>query len=144
VLHGSITCYFVALGPNSPYSAAKPRSGGSDRPLREGKFREAIPKYQEALKTDPKLVAAQAGLVRAYLKADDVSSAAELAKTSLAAQPASPPLLAAMGTVQYRRGEIPEAEKSFLEARKADPNLVDAYLGLAQLVTHRAALSPCL
>ena len=38
-----------------------------------------------------------------------------------------------MGTVQYRRGEIPEAEGSFLKARKLDTNLVQPYLGLARV-----------
>jgi Tfp pilus assembly protein PilF len=43
-----------------------------------------------------------------------------------------------MGSVQYRRGEIPECETSFLNAKKIDPNLVEAYLGLARV--YRTAL----
>lgn len=52
----------------------------------------------------------------------------------MAAQPASADLLGAMSNVQYRRGEIPEAEASFMSAKKSDPNLVDAYLGLARFI----------
>ena len=62
----------------------------------------------------------------------------ELAKSSLTANPGSATLLAAMGNVQYRRGEIPECEASFLNATKIDPNLVEAYLGLARV--YRTAL----
>ncbi len=101
--------------------------------FQSGHFAEAIQKYQQVLKADPKLVPAQAGLIRAYLRDDQPDPAFELAKSSLSAQPNSPPLLAAMGSVQYRRGELPEAEVSFKTAIKNDPNLVEAYLGLAQL-----------
>lgn len=38
-----------------------------------------------------------------------------------------------MAWVRYRRGEIPESEASFLAAKKADPNQVDAYLGLSRV-----------
>ena len=41
--------------------------------------------------------------------------------------------MAAPGQVQYRRGEIPETEGSFIAAKKIDPKLVDTYLGLAQV-----------
>src|ERR1022692_1116151 len=84
--------------------------------FQSGNFADAIVMYQHALKTDPKLVPAQAGLVRAYLRDGQVDSAFDLAKSSLASQPNSALLLAAMGDVQYRRGEIPEAETSFLSA----------------------------
>lgn len=103
-----------------------------------GKFPEAIQKYQQALKADPKLIPAQARLIVAYLRTDQVDLAFDLAKSSLAAQPNSALLLAAMGSVQYRRGELPESEASFLSAKKADPNLVQTYLGLARV--YRTAL----
>jgi len=105
----------------------------ADRLFQSGAFADAILMYQHALKTDPKLIPAQAGLVRAYLRDNQVDAAFELAKTSLAAQPNSAPLLAAMGAVQYRRGEIPEAETSLLSAKKIDPNFVQSYLMLARI-----------
>jgi predicted aspartyl protease/Tfp pilus assembly protein PilF len=110
----------------------------ADRLAQSGAFADAILMYQHALKTDPKLVPAQAGLVRAYLRDNQVDAAFELAKTSLAAQPNSAPLLAAMGAVQYRRGEIPDAETSLLSAKKIDPDMVQSYLVLARL--YRTAL----
>ena len=108
------------------------------RLFQSGHFAEAIQKYQQLLKADPKLVPAQAGLIRAYLREEQVDPAFELAKASLAAEPTSADLLAAMGNVQYRRGEIPESEVSFISAKKSAPNLVDAYLGLARV--YRTAL----
>ncbi len=107
-----------------------------------GNFADAILMYQHALKTDPKLVAAQSGLILAYVRDEQVDAAFDLAKSSLVAQPNSASLLAAMGAVQYRRGEIPEAEASFLSAKKIDPNLVEAYLGLARLYRTALALPP--
>lgn len=106
--------------------------------LQSGNVSGAIQKYQQILKSDPKLVPAQAGLILAYLRQEQVDPAFELAKSSLAAQPNSAQLLAAMGSVQYRRGEIPESEASFISAKKVDPNLVEAYLGLARV--YRTAL----
>ncbi|HEY4933479.1 MAG TPA: aspartyl protease family protein [Terriglobales bacterium] len=105
----------------------------ANQAFQSGNFADAILMYQHALKADPKLVPAQAGLVLAYLRDDQVDAAFELATGSLAAQPNSAVLQGAMGAVQYRRGELPESEKSFLSARKNDPNLVQPYLGLARL-----------
>jgi tetratricopeptide (TPR) repeat protein len=111
----------------------------ANQAFQSGNFSEAIQKYQQALKAEPALIPAQAGLIRAYLRADQVDPAYELAKSSLAANPNSAQLLAAMGSAQYRRGEIPECETSFLNAKKIDPNLVESYLGLAE-VYHTALL----
>lgn len=105
----------------------------ANRLFQSGDFRGAIVMYQHALKTDPKLVPAQAGLVRAYLRDDQVDAAYELARTSLVAQPNSALLLGAMGAVQYRRGEFVASEASFLSARKSDPTVVQPYLGQARL-----------
>jgi predicted aspartyl protease/Tfp pilus assembly protein PilF len=101
--------------------------------FQSGNFADAILMYQHALKTDPKLLPAQAGLIRAYLREDQVDAAFDLATSSLAAQPNSAVLLGVMGAVQYRRGEFPASETSFLSARKIDPNLAQPYLGLARL-----------
>jgi tetratricopeptide (TPR) repeat protein len=103
-----------------------------------GKLSEAIQKYQQILKANPKLVAARAGLVQAYLRDQQLDPALDLAKSSLILQPNSPSLLAAMGSVQYRLGEIPESQTSYLDAQKLDSNLPQPYLGLARL--YRSAL----
>src|SRR5215469_9193050 len=105
----------------------------ANQQFQAGNFTEAIHKYQQALKTEPTLIPAQAGLIRTYLRTDQVDLASDVAKSSLAANANSAQLLAAMGNVQYRRAEIPESEASFKAALKNDPNSVEAYLGLARV-----------
>src|SRR6516162_2258393 len=105
----------------------------ANQQFQAGNFTEAIEKYQQALKAEPTLIPAQAGLIRTYLRTDQVDPAYDVAKSSLAANPNSAQLLAAMGNVQYRRAEIPESEASFKAAIKNDPNSVEAYLGLARV-----------
>jgi tetratricopeptide (TPR) repeat protein len=133
----SLTMAAGCFGQESK-SQLNPDLFAADRLQQSGNIAAAIAKYQDALKRDPGLVPAQAGLVRAYLRDDQVDAAYDLAKSSLAAQPNSATLLSAMGWVQYRRGEITEAEVSFLKAKKVDPNHVDAYLGLNRV--YRTAL----
>ena len=105
----------------------------ANQQFQAGNFSEAISKYQQALKAEPASIPAKAGLVRAYLRTDQVDAAYDLAKSSVAANPNSAPLLAAMGSAQYRLAEIPESEASFKAALKNDPNSVEAYLGLARV-----------
>jgi len=139
VLFASVSLLFSIPCPSQDAQLPEnPELTAANRLVQSGNFADAIVMYQHALKADPKLIPAQAGLVFAYLRDDQVDVATELAKGSLAAQPSSAMLLAAMGTVQYRRGEIPEAEASFLSAKKIDPNLVQPYLGLARV--YRTAL----
>src|SRR5215469_10630230 len=110
----------------------------ANRQFQAGNFTEAIQKYQQALKAEPTLIPAQAGLIRTYLRTDQIDPAYDVAKSSLTANPNSAQLLAAMGNVEYRRAEIPESEASFKAAIKNDPNSVEAYLGLARV--YRTAL----
>jgi hypothetical protein len=110
----------------------------ADQLYRAGKFREAETGYQALLKTDSKLppaemVAAQVGLVRAMLRQQKIDEAFDAANAALAAQPNAAALLSAKGDVQFRRGEMYDAEGSYLTARKLDPQEVHAYLGLARL-----------
>ena len=90
--------------PVQPASAPVPWESSdfaeSIRLYQAGKFIEAIPKYQEALKANPIFVAAQAGLVLANLRLNETDHALELAKTCLSAQPNAALLMAAMGRVQ--------------------------------------------
>lgn len=128
LLFASVPCLTQdAKPPDNPDLAA------ANQLFQAGHFAEAVQKYQQVLKVAPTSVPAQVGLIRAYLRDDQVDNATELAKNSLAANPSSAPIIAATGSVQYRRGELPEAEASFKTAMQDDPNLVEAYLGLARL-----------
>ena len=112
--------------------------GAADQLYRAGKFAEAESSYQAVLKNDSKfmpaeVVLAEVGLARAMLRQQKIDEALDAANTALATEPNSAALLAAKGDVQFRRGEMPDAEGSYLAARKLDPKEVHAYLGLARL-----------
>ena len=100
---------------------------------RAGNFAEAEYSYEVLLKTDPKLVPAQIGLVRSLLGQQNLDEALETVNAALAVQPNSAALLAAKGDVQFRGGEMAQAELSYLAAQKLDPKEVRAQLGLAML-----------
>jgi predicted Zn-dependent protease len=67
------------------------------------------------------LVPAQVGLVRAMLGQQKIDEALDAVNAALAAQPNSAALLAAKGDVQFRRGEMSDAETSYDAAMELDP-----------------------
>ena len=123
----------IVFGDDTKVSAIDPEVAAADQLYRAGKFAEAEASYQALLKTDPKLVPAQVGLVRAMLRQQKIDEAFDAVNAELAAQPNSAALLAAKGDVQFRRAEMPDAVGSYLTAKKLDPKEVHAYLGLARL-----------
>ena len=72
-------------------------------------------------------------MIRSLLRLEKIDEAMSFAKTAVAAQPNSAVLLAAMGEVEFRWGEMSPAEISYRQAIKLDPANVDAYLGLARI-----------
>ena len=56
-------------------AAANPALAAADQLYATGKFAEAADNYQAILKTDPKLVAAQVGLVRSLLREQKIDDA---------------------------------------------------------------------
>ncbi len=114
-------------------AAANPALAAADQLARAGKFAEAETAYRALLRTDGPLVPAQVGLVRALLRQQKVEEALESVNAALTAVAILPSLLAAKGEVQFRRGEMAEAEKSFADAKELDAKEVHAYLGLARL-----------
>ena len=123
----------AAQAGDSQAAPANPALAAADQLYTTGKFAEAADSYQAILKTDPKLVAAQAGLIRSLLREQKVDDAQTAATSALAAQPNSPPLLAVMGDVDFRLAQMPEAEAAYHKALQIDPKQVRAYLGLARL-----------
>src|SRR5260370_647425 len=67
------------------------------------------------------------------LRQQKIDEALDAANAALVVQPNSAALLAAKGDVQFRRGEMSDAEGSYLTAKKLDAKEVHAYLGLAEL-----------
>src|ERR1035437_8214157 len=123
----------LMFGDDAKPPAILPELAAADQLYRAGKFAEAEASYQALLKTDSKLVLAQVGLVRSMLRQQKIDEALDVVNNALAAQPSSAALLAAKGDVQFRLAEMPDAEGSYLTARKLDPKEVRAYLGLARL-----------
>jgi tetratricopeptide (TPR) repeat protein len=126
------------LGDDAKPPATSPELAAADQLYRAGKFVEAEASYQALLKSDSKLVpeqlvAAQVGLVRAMLRQQKIDEALDAVNTALAVQPNAAALLAVKGDVQFRNGEMPDAELSYLAAKKLDAKEVHAYLGLARL-----------
>ncbi|MGZ4835606.1 MAG: TonB family protein, partial [Terriglobales bacterium] len=114
-------------------AASNPDLAAADQLYRTGKFAEAENSFQALLKADPKLVPAHVGLVWTMLRQQKIDESLDAVNAGLAAQPDSAVLLAAKGDVQFRRGEMSDAEKSYLAAKKLNPKEVRAYLGLARL-----------
>ena len=123
----------VVFGDDSKAQPVNPELAAADQLYRAGKFAEAEASYQALLKADANLVPAQVGLVRAMLRQQKIDEALDAVNAALAAQPNAAALLAAQGDVQFRRGEMSDAERSYLAAKKLDPKEVRAYLGLARL-----------
>src|SRR5208282_1066355 len=123
----------LMFGDDTELPAIGPAVAAADQLYRAGKFAEAEASYQALLKTDSKLVPAQVGLVRAMLRQQKIDEALDAVNTALAAQSNSAALLAAKGDVQFRRAEMPDAELSYLAAKKLDHKEVHAYLGLARV-----------
>jgi tetratricopeptide (TPR) repeat protein len=128
----------MAFGDDAKPQVIKPDLAAADQLYRAGKFAESEAGYQAVLKNDSKLVPAevvlaQVGLARAMLRQQKIDEALDAVNAALATQPNSAALLAAKGDVRFRRGEMSDAEVSYLTARKLDPKEVRAYLGLARL-----------
>src|SRR5271157_1414913 len=98
------------LAQDAKSAPDNPDPVAADQLYKAGKFAEAAEKYQALLKTDAKLVAAEAGLIEALLREQKIDEASAEAVKALGAQPNSAALLAAMGNVQFRLAEMSEAE----------------------------------
>src|SRR5437764_713911 len=108
-------------------------ASSADALFAAGKFAEAAEAYRGAIKANPEAVNAQAGLVQALLRLDRPDEANEVATKALATHPGAATLLAEMGDVHFRRGEMGEAEGSYIAAYKADKTNAHALWGLARL-----------
>jgi predicted aspartyl protease len=85
------------------------------------------------MQIEPKMVAAEAGLIEALLREQKIDEASAEAIKALNAQPNSAKLLATTGDVQFRLAQMPEAEASDHKALQIDPREIRAYVGLARL-----------
>ena len=96
---------------------------------RRGDFQGAIAKYGEFLQQNPRSPDAYAGLIRAYLRQNNLEQATQtLAKGLL--QIDSPRLRVAQGEVWFRQGKILDAEKELVRIVNSGYPEPRAYFGL--------------
>jgi predicted aspartyl protease len=112
--------------------------GEAKTAYRTGKLTEAADKYTKALAMDPKSGEAYAGLIRVYLKQEDVDKAHETAKQGVAVAPTASDLQTALGELYFREGKITDGEQQFVKVINSGAQDARAFLGLA---TVREALS---
>ena len=99
----------------------------------EGKFQQAAEKYTAALKVKSDFEPAQAGLARALKASGNTDEALKTITAAVNARPNSALLLHTLGDIQFRRGDMGEAEQAYRTALQIDPKDVGAYVGLAHL-----------
>jgi tetratricopeptide (TPR) repeat protein len=105
----------------------------ADNLYRAGRFAEAAVRYEAILKSDPSLVTTQNNLIHCLLFTERIDEAKAAAIKALDVQPNSGELVSAMGDVQFRLAEMPEAERSYLKAEELDPRNPSPYLGLVRI-----------
>ncbi|MGB7554895.1 MAG: aspartyl protease family protein [Candidatus Korobacteraceae bacterium] len=101
--------------------------------FRSGRFAEAATKFQAIVKADPMDLLAQLGLIHSLLRAQELDQAQAAAIAAVTAQPDSSRLVTALGDVQFRLGQMPEAERSYLKAEGLDSNNPSPYVGAARV-----------
>lgn len=117
----------------TPNAEALAAVKAADQLKTEGKFQDAASKYQDALKLDKNMEAAQVGLAMALLRSGKLDAALDAATAAFTSHPDSAPVMVVLGRVQFRLGDMGDAEEAYHAALQIDSTNVDAYLGLAHL-----------
>jgi tetratricopeptide (TPR) repeat protein len=124
----SFSCAGVAVAqrPNADFVSAQ-------QLYQAGRFAEAAAKFQAVVASNPAVVPAQVGLIHSLLQAEKLEEAQAAALKAIAAQPNSGEVVTAMGDVQFRLGEMPQAERSYLKAETLDPRNPAPFLGAVRV-----------
>src|SRR5512143_306844 len=121
VLFGSYLAIAQSAPASTPVvtSAAPPPVSPlveADGLYRAHKYTDAVRKYDEALKQNPKSGAAYEGAVRTYLKLNMVKEAWTTAQEGLKQAPQDSLTHSAMGEALFRKGKFDEAQREFISA----------------------------
>lgn len=121
VLFGSYLAIAQSAPASTPVvtSAAPPPVSPlveADGLYRAHKYTDAMRKYDEALKQNPKSGAAYEGAVRTYLKLNMVKEAWTTAQEGLKQAPQDSLTHSAMGEALFRKGKFDEAQREFISA----------------------------
>jgi len=141
-----LTTVWLALG--LPAQEAKPSGTMQSDPAalliesrslyRKGSFDQAVAKFNEVLKADPRSGESYAGIIRCFLKQDRVHDADDALQKGLQSAPENPDFKVAQGELLFRQGEIPEAGTLFSEVMVLVPPNARAYLGGARVAEANA------
>ena len=101
--------------------------------FKQGKFQEAAAAYRAIVEKDKSSVPGYSGLVRSYLKADELSAADEASQQGLNALPQSALVHAMRGAVYFRQGLFDQAESRYRAALKLDEKCASAWLGMGKI-----------
>jgi Tfp pilus assembly protein PilF len=115
---------------SAQYEPAVPFKEAEDY-FQKGSFDRAIAKYNEVLKSGTQTAEAYTGIVRCYLRQDNVHAAADTLEKGLQAKPSDPGLKVVQGELFFRQGKIADAEKTFVQLINSGQAPPRAYLGLA-------------
>ena len=111
---------------NNPLAAA-------DQLFAAGKIAEAGARYQALVNADPKLVAAQVGMIRCYMLLQKLDEAQTAADAALGLEPNSWLLQLTLGDLRFAEGKMPESERAYVKAENLKPDEAAPYLGLARV-----------
>lgn len=98
----------------------------------EGSNEQAIGAFANALSRDPSSETAQAGLVRAAMDLGDAERASKYLQQLLITAPRSSLAITLKGKLNFRRGQLEQAEKDFKHALELDNSNTVAQLELAR------------
>jgi tetratricopeptide (TPR) repeat protein len=107
----------------------------------EGKLKEGIHSYNEALRRKPNFRPAAQKLAVALMSGGQFSQAAQVLERSLATAPADDTMLSELGRAYLREGLLPRAQRALTHALEVNPDQSDAQnlLGLVAIQQHDPA-----
>src|SRR5579862_198516 len=100
---------------------------------RSGKLQDSLDAYNAILKSDPSVSMAYVGIARVDLKMKNPADAYAAASKALTMSPTLNAAHVAMGEVDFRQGQIDDADKEFRAVVKSGAPDARAYLGLARV-----------
>lgn len=123
----------VALAQAPPPTVLSSSFAAARTAFNNGEFQKASADYQLVIAKSALLPEAHAGLVRSFLKQDDVDAAGQAATAALRLLPKSALVLAADGDVKFRRGLLQEARDRYQAAITLDGKCARAWLGMGRI-----------
>ncbi|OYT72250.1 MAG: hypothetical protein CFK52_05370 [Chloracidobacterium sp. CP2_5A] len=124
----------VARSERQPIGAPKRQPTLAERAdalAAQGRYREAISLYQQAVQANPKAAEALAGWGRALLEIGDEAAARDKFLAALELAPKDAAAQVNLGVAYYRAGDIARAVQAYQAALDINPKLANAHFNLA-------------